>query len=115
MTMVSGSRETVLDEFVRLNNIIDLNSRFSGITPDDMSKKAVLDFEGIRRAIGALISPQTILVGHGLFHLLSSHSDSLTSRTGIDNDLRAMRLVHPADRVIDTAIVRLSLRYKDDT
>ena len=65
-------------------NTRDFNTRFSGIHPDKYATGAVLTLESVRRALGRLIGTDTILIGHAL-----------------DNDLRALRLVHQS--VIDTA------------
>lgn len=62
----------------------DLNTRFSGIHPEEYAERSVLPLESIRRALARFISADTILIGHAL-----------------DNDLRALRIVHR--RVVDTA------------
>jgi RNA exonuclease 1 len=62
----------------------DLNTRFSGIRPEEYATRAVLPLESVQRAMARLIGADTILIGHAL-----------------DNDLRALRLVHR--RVVDTA------------
>lgn len=62
----------------------DLNTRFSGIHPEEYAARAVLPLESVRRALAPFIGADTILIGHAL-----------------DNDLRALRLVHR--RVVDTA------------
>jgi len=62
----------------------DLNTRFSGIRPEEYATRGVLPLESVRRALDRLIGADTILIGHAL-----------------DNDLRALRLVHR--RVVDTA------------
>ena len=62
----------------------DLNTRFSGIRPEEYATHAVLPLESVRRALDQLIGAETVLIGHAL-----------------DNDLRALRLVHR--RVVDTA------------
>lgn len=62
----------------------DLNTRFSGIHPEEYAARAVLSLESVQRALGRFIGADTILIGHAL-----------------DNDLRALRLVHR--RVVDTA------------
>ena len=67
----------------------DYNTRFSGITSDTLSS-ALMDLPAVRSAACMFIGPETIIVGHGL-----------------ENDLRALRLVH--DKVIDTAIVSIYL------
>ncbi len=65
-------------------NARDLNTRFSGIHPEEYATRAILPLESVRRALGRLVGTDTILIGHAL-----------------DNDLRVLRLVH--QRVIDTA------------
>ena len=65
-------------------NARDFNTRFSGIHPDKYATDAVRTLEAVRRALGRLIGTDTILIGHAL-----------------DNDLRALRLVHRY--VVDTA------------
>jgi len=62
----------------------DLNTRFSGIHSEEYATHAVLPLESVRHALTRLIGVDTILIGHAL-----------------DNDLRALRLVHR--RVVDTA------------
>lgn len=62
----------------------DLNTRFSGIRSEEYAARAVLSLESVQRALARLIGADTILIGHAL-----------------DNDLRALRLVHR--RVVDTA------------
>ncbi len=62
----------------------DLNTRFSGIHPEEYATRAVLPLESVRHALARLIGVDTMLIGHAL-----------------DNDLRALRLVHR--RVVDTA------------
>jgi RNA exonuclease 1 len=62
----------------------DLNTRFSGIRPEEYATRAVLPLESVQCAMARLIGADTILIGHAL-----------------DNDLRALRLVHR--RVVDTA------------
>ncbi|KAH7105535.1 ribonuclease H-like domain-containing protein [Auriculariales sp. MPI-PUGE-AT-0066] len=67
----------------RLNDEIsfsDFNTRFSGVTNLD---DAVLDLSAARKALGSVISSQTILIGHAL-----------------DNDLKALRMIH--HRCVDT-------------
>ena len=90
VTILAGNGQQVLDLNVRPHGaVVDLNTRFSGLTDEDVAK-SVIDIYGARRALGTLIGPKTIMIGHGT-----------------ENDLRALRLVHPADRTIDTAVVRL--------
>ncbi|KAH9062697.1 hypothetical protein EDB87DRAFT_1605401 [Lactarius vividus] len=87
VSVVNASGETVFDELIKMDDgveVVDLNTRFSGIHPDEYATRAVLPLESVRRALGRLIGTETILIGHAL-----------------DNDLRVLRLVH--QRVIDTA------------
>jgi RNA exonuclease 1 len=94
LTVVDDRGDVVLDEFVRPHGVVlDYNTKFSGVKHEDIegggkNKKepAVLDLQAVRQALGAFISEQTIIVGHGL-----------------ENDLKALRIVH--DRVIDTTAV----------
>jgi RNA exonuclease 1 len=60
----------------------DYNTRWSGIQPDEYTK-AALTLSAARAALDALISADTIIIGHAL-----------------DNDLRALRMVHL--RCVDT-------------
>ena len=69
-------------EVLRLNR--DMNTRFSGIHPEEYAARAVLPLASVQRALARLVGADTILIGHAL-----------------DNDLRALRLVH--HRVVDTA------------
>ncbi|CAK7566249.1 MAG: RNA exonuclease 3 [Sporothrix epigloea] len=106
--------EVVLDTLVRpLGAIIDFNSKFSGVfasdfaaaalhssapkpvspsppTPQELSDRPVLPLvaspQEARALLHHLISPNTILIGHGL-----------------ENDLRALRMVH--SRISDTALL----------
>ncbi|KAI0284216.1 ribonuclease H-like domain-containing protein [Russula aff. rugulosa BPL654] len=87
VSVVDASGESVFDEFIKMDDgveVVDLNTRFSGIHPEEYAARAVLPLESIQRALARLIGADTILIGHAL-----------------DNDLRALRLVHR--RVVDTA------------
>ncbi|KAL1405196.1 RNA exonuclease 3 [Vanrija albida] len=86
VTIVDEDGAALLDELVRPRNaILDLNSRFSGISAEDM-QAAVMGLDEVRAASCSFIGPDTVIVGHGL-----------------ENDLRALRLLH--SKVIDTAIL----------
>ncbi|KXH44805.1 exonuclease [Colletotrichum simmondsii] len=108
--------EELLDVLVQpIGEILDLNSRYSGVWPEDMASaepwtakeedptpaqakkmsspkktkkkmKIVSSPEVARDLLFALISPETPLIGHGL-----------------ENDLNAVRIVHPT--VIDTVLL----------
>ncbi|BGP16917.1 hypothetical protein JCM10213_007362 [Rhodosporidiobolus nylandii] len=88
VTVLSASGSILLDEHVRPPAeaaVLDLNTRFSGVKEEDL-EKAVLNVQGVRKALAQFVDERTILVGHG-----------------VENDLRALRIVH--DQVIDTAIL----------
>ncbi|KAK4191533.1 hypothetical protein QBC35DRAFT_15670 [Podospora australis] len=103
--------KTILDVLVRpIGLILDLNSRYSGIWPEDIAnavewtpdmpfptpagpeenKKPMMYIvpspQEARNLLFSLISPETPLIGHGL-----------------ENDLNAVRIVHPT--VIDTIML----------
>jgi len=104
------SGTTLLDTLVRpLGEILDLNSRFSGVWPDDFTSTALicsperppyLDEERLptpalgfasspavaRSQLFDLIAPTTPLIGHAL-----------------ENDLNTVRIIHPS--IIDTCIL----------
>jgi len=89
LTVLSESGQVLYDIKVKptsLVQVIDLNTRFSGITQSDL-EESEKDLEGIRNELlGKWLGKETIVVGHG-----------------VENDLKALRIVHK--RVIDTAIV----------
>ncbi|KIK68048.1 hypothetical protein GYMLUDRAFT_36869 [Collybiopsis luxurians FD-317 M1] len=88
VSVVDGSANQVFDELVRMDEgveILDFSTRFSGITPE-MYERAVLPLSSILESLNALISKDTILIGHAL-----------------ENDLKALRLVH--HRVVDTVLL----------
>lgn len=92
VTVLSSTGSILLDEHIRPPTgvtILDLNTRFSGVQDEDLDK-AVLDVNGVRKALAQFVDENTVFVGHGL-----------------ENDLKALRLVHT--RVIDTAIVSCPL------
>ncbi|KAL0949464.1 hypothetical protein HGRIS_009518 [Hohenbuehelia grisea] len=88
VSVVDGSGSTVFDELVRMDEgveVIDYNTRFSGITADEYSK-AVLPLASIRQSLDAFINSETVIVGHAL-----------------ENDLKTLRMIH--HRCVDTAIM----------
>lgn len=121
------SGEVLLDVLVRpKGEILDLNSRYSGIWPEDMVEaesysgldpsnpplptkptpsedtttkhkyKIVDSPEAARQLFFSLISPETPLIGHGL-----------------ENDLNALRVIHPT--LVDTVLLfphRQGLPYR---
>ncbi|XP_017876570.1 uncharacterized protein LOC108622925 isoform X2 [Ceratina calcarata] len=85
VTVVGLDGEIVYDTLVRpIEEVIDYNTRFSGITAEDLSKawKTLTD---VQNDLTSFIYAETILIGHGL-----------------ENDLRALRLLHST--VIDTCV-----------
>lgn len=86
LTAIDATGSIILDEKIRpQGTLLDRNVRFSGVKVEDI-EGAKLDLRDVREALGKLINEESILVGHGL-----------------ENDLKALRLVHL--NVIDTAIV----------
>ncbi|KAK6095818.1 hypothetical protein MT418_003705 [Batrachochytrium dendrobatidis] len=84
VTVVDWNGNRVFDELcIPCNPILDLNTRWSGITSLDSAKYNLKD---IQQQLGKLISTSTIIIGHGL-----------------ENDLRALRIKHT--QVIDTVKV----------
>lgn len=82
--------EELVDVLVRpLGTIIDLNSRFSGVYPEDYSKGNIQVVEGpeeARKSMCDFLTPSTPLMGHA-----------------IDNDLNTVRLCHPS--IVDTVLL----------
>ncbi|BAO40193.1 RNA exonuclease 3 [Kluyveromyces marxianus] len=83
----------VYDKVIKpLGEVIDLNSKFSGIHHIDDSAPTIHETE--KDYIGPnMINKNTLLIGHGL-----------------DNDLRVMRIVH--DKIIDTAVLYPAGKFK---
>ena len=87
VTVVGADGRLVYDSLVRPENyIIDYNTRFSGITARDLSKRATKTLKDVQNDLMGFINADTILIGHGL-----------------ENDLRALHIIHGT--VIDTSVV----------
>nr|DBA28132.1 TPA: hypothetical protein GDO54_008537 [Pyxicephalus adspersus] len=96
VTVVNEQLQVAYDTFVKPDNeIIDYNTRLSGITEDNL-KNITTSIRDVQAIMLNLFSADTILIGHDLEH-----------------DLIALKLIH--DTVIDTSIVfphRLGLPHK---
>lgn len=88
------TRVTIIDEECKViyetlvkpqNPIIDYNTRFSGITEDDM-KDVTTNILDVQATLLTMFSDKTILVGHSL-----------------ESDFKALRLLH--DTVVDTSVM----------
>jgi len=68
------------------HDIIDFNTRFSGITAKDLDFGQCKNLKEVQNDLMGFINADTIIVGHGL-----------------ENDLRALKLIH--NTILDTAVV----------
>lgn len=87
ITVIGVDGRLVYDSLVKPElNIVDYNTRFSGITAKDFNKKNTMKtLKDVQNDLMGFINADTILVGHGL-----------------ENDLRALRIIHST--VVDTAV-----------
>ncbi|XP_049907406.1 RNA exonuclease 1 homolog isoform X3 [Epinephelus moara] len=86
VTVVNSSLQVVYDTFVRPDNeVIDYNTRFSGISEEDV-KGNHTSLREVQETLLSFISADTILIGHGL-----------------ETDLCALKLLHGT--VVDTSVV----------
>ncbi|XP_050979322.1 RNA exonuclease 1 homolog [Labeo rohita] len=96
VTVVSSGLQVVFDSFVRPDSdVIDYNTRFSGISEDDV-KGTNSTLRDVQAVLLSFINADTILIGHGL-----------------ENDLTTLKIIH--NTVIDTSVVfphRLGLPHK---
>ncbi|KTF72603.1 hypothetical protein cypCar_00029106, partial [Cyprinus carpio] len=96
VTVINSSLQVVFDSFVKPDkDVIDYNTRFSGISEDDV-KGTNSSLHDVQAALLSFINADTILIGHGL-----------------ENDLTALKIIHST--VIDTSVVfphRLGLPHK---
>ncbi|XP_034630546.1 RNA exonuclease 1 homolog isoform X2 [Trachemys scripta elegans] len=96
VTVVDSNLQVAYDTLVKPDNeIIDYNTRFSGVTEEDL-KNTSSSIRDVQAILLNLFSADTILIGHSL-----------------ENDLFALKLIH--NTVVDTAVVfphRLGLPHK---
>uniref|UniRef100_A0A3Q2SSY6 RNA exonuclease 1 homolog n=1 Tax=Fundulus heteroclitus TaxID=8078 RepID=A0A3Q2SSY6_FUNHE len=86
VTVINSDLQVVYDTFVRPDNeVIDYNTRFSGISEDDVKGNHTSLWE-VQDTLLSFISADTILVGHGL-----------------ETDLCLLKLLHGV--VVDTSVV----------
>ncbi|KAI0353634.1 ribonuclease H-like protein [Trametes cingulata] len=88
VSVVDSVGKEIFDEYVRMDEgveVIDYNTRFSGITPEHLAR-ALLPLDAIRRSLDAFINARTIIIGHAL-----------------ENDLKTLRMIH--HRCVDTAVL----------
>ncbi|XP_042343657.1 RNA exonuclease 1 homolog [Plectropomus leopardus] len=86
VTVVSSSLQVVYDTFVRPDNeVIDYNTRFSGISEEDVKGNRT-SLREVQTTLLSFINADTILIGHGL-----------------ETDLCALKLLHGT--VVDTSVV----------
>lgn len=86
VTIVNAECKTVYETLVKpFNPIIDYNTRFSGITPEQMDRTATNILQ-VQANILHLCNSKTILVGHSL-----------------ESDMKALKIIH--NTIIDTSVL----------
>ncbi|KAM9342436.1 uncharacterized protein KZ484_015160 [Pholidichthys leucotaenia] len=85
VTVVNSSLEVIYDTFVKPSNVIDYNTRFSGICEDDVNGNNT-SLKEVQETLLSFISADTILIGHSL-----------------ETDLCLLKLLHGV--VVDTSVV----------
>lgn len=96
VTVVGADQEPVYESLVLPDNtVVDCNTRFSGITDDDL-EDVHTSLRDVQAVLLSLFTDKTILMGHSL-----------------ESDLTALKLIH--NTVVDTSVVfphRLGKPYK---
>ncbi|KAF2895536.1 hypothetical protein ILUMI_10641, partial [Ignelater luminosus] len=86
VTVVGMDGRLVYDTFVKpANDVVDYNTRFSGITAKDL-KNGAKTLKEVQKDLMEFLHANTLLIGHGL-----------------ENDLRALKIIH--NDCIDTSIL----------
>lgn len=86
LTVLDASGQTILDErVVPQGTVLDLNTRFSGVTPKDVVD-AKLDAKSLRSFLGGFVGPRTVIVGHGVGELLVRRV-RVSANDDVDGDL----------------------------
>ncbi|XP_011259828.1 putative exonuclease GOR isoform X3 [Camponotus floridanus] len=87
VTVISLEGKVICNDFVKPNSqILDYNTRFSGITEEHMKQKSTLTLGQVQRKLLTLISAETIVIGHNLA-----------------SDFRALHIIHK--KVVDTTVL----------
>ncbi|XP_047386667.1 RNA exonuclease 1 homolog [Sciurus carolinensis] len=96
VTVVDTELRVVYDTFVKPDNeIVDYNTRFSGVTEADLADTSIT-LRDVQAVLLSMFSADTILIGHSL-----------------ESDLLALKVIHST--VVDTSVLfphRLGLPYK---
>ncbi|KAF2902826.1 hypothetical protein ILUMI_03362 [Ignelater luminosus] len=86
VTIVNSELKTVYETLVKpLNTIIDYNTRFSGITEEQMNRTATSILQ-VQANILHLCNSNTILIGHSL-----------------ESDMKALKIIH--NTIVDTSVL----------
>ncbi|XP_053459556.1 RNA exonuclease 1 homolog [Nycticebus coucang] len=86
VTVVNTDMQVVYDTFIKPDNeIVDYNTRFSGVTEADVASTSVT-LRDVQAVLLRMFSADTILIGHSL-----------------ESDLLALKVIHSA--VVDTAVL----------